>query len=160
MPDVAWRSGLDLAPGDAGDPTQAAWLETLVWPEQTERLENLRLALRIAATQRPRIVQGDLLTDSFERLCAAAPKGATLVVFHTAVLGYIAERGERERFAARARSLCPYWVSNEAPLVFPDIARTARPAPDAGRFLLSVNGAPVAWTDPHGAGLDWIDPLG
>ena len=52
------------------------------------------------------------------------------------------------------------WVSNEVPLVFPDIARTAGPAPDAGRFLLSVNGAPVAWTDPHGAGLDWIAPFG
>jgi hypothetical protein len=40
--------------------------------------------------------------------------------------------------------------------VFPDIAKRA-PAPGApGRFLLSMNGAPVAWTDPHGAALDWI----
>jgi len=25
-----------------------------------------------------------------------------------------------------------------------------------GRFLLSVNGTPVAWTDPHGRSIDWI----
>jgi hypothetical protein len=27
----------------------------------------------------------------------------------------------------------------------------------SGRFLLSVNGAPVAWSDPHGSSIDWID---
>jgi hypothetical protein len=47
------------------------------------------------------------------------------------------------------------WISNEMPGVFPDIARrTARGAP--GRFMVSVDGSPVAWTDPHGALLDWI----
>jgi hypothetical protein len=25
-----------------------------------------------------------------------------------------------------------------------------------GSFLLSVNGAPIAWADPHGASVDWI----
>jgi hypothetical protein len=160
MPAIAWRAGLDLAPRDAGDPAQAAWLETLVWPEQAGRLENLRLALRIAATQRPRIMQGDLLSDSLDRLCATAPNDATLVVFHTAVLGYVPEPADRACFAARMQSLCPYWISNEAPFVFPDVARSAGSPPGAGRFLLSLNGAPVAWTDPHGAGLDWIAPLG
>ncbi len=28
-----------------------------------------------------------------------------------------------------------------------------------GRFPLAVNGIPVAWTDPHGATLDWTDQV-
>jgi hypothetical protein len=38
--------------------------------------------------------------------------------------------------------------------VFPDISRQAGP-PRRG-FVLSVDGTPVAWTDPHGASIDWI----
>ena len=50
------------------------------------------------------------------------------------------------------------WISHEVPGVFPDIAaRAARPGP-AGSFLLAVNGHPVAWTDPHGAWIDWLEP--
>jgi hypothetical protein len=153
-PQIVWRAGLDLNPLDAADPGQTAWLETLVWPEQTDRLANLRAALRIATDARPRIVQGDLLGDSLERLCGEAPKEATLVIFHTAVLAYVPDPADRQAFADRAMRLGT-WVSNEAPGVFPAIAqRTERGAP--GRFLLSLNGAPIAWTDPHGASLDWI----
>ena len=39
---------------------------------------------------------------------------------------------------------------------FPDIARRAGARGPAGRFLLAINGTPVAWTDPHGASIDWI----
>jgi hypothetical protein len=158
MPKIVWRAGLDLNPLDAADPAQAAWLETLVWPEQTDRLAHLRAALKIAAERRPRVVRGDLLGDALVQLCREAPTSATLVIFHTAVLAYVADRAERQAFADRVMLLCQYWVSNEAPNVFPEAAsRTgARGAP--GRFLLLVNGAPFAWTDPHGASLEWIGP--
>jgi hypothetical protein len=33
-------------------------------------------------------------------------------------------------------------------------------ANQAGRFLLSVNRKPVAWTDPHGAAIEWIADIG
>jgi hypothetical protein len=155
IPRVVWRAGLDLNPLDIGDPVQAAWLETLVWPEQTRRLAQLRAAMRIAAAVRPRVVQGNLLGDELAVLCREAPRGATLVIFHTAVLAYVADAGDRQEFATRVRSLCPYWIANEGPRVFPDIAAQAGAGP-AGRFLLSMNGAPVAWTDPHGAAIDWI----
>jgi hypothetical protein len=155
LPHIVWRAGLDLNPLDAADPAETAWLETLVWPEQTGRLANLRAALRVAAKFKPRLVKGDLLSDGLERLCGEAPKDATLVIFHTAVLAYCPDLVDRQAFAARAMRLGT-WISNETPGVFPDIARStaARGAP--GRFLLSVNGAAVAWTDPHGASLDWI----
>ncbi|MBM3619306.1 MAG: DUF2332 domain-containing protein [Alphaproteobacteria bacterium] len=160
LPFIVWRAGLDLDPIDASNRAQAAWLETLVWPEQTERAIRLRDALKIAALQKPRIDRGDLLGDDLARLCALAPKSATLVVFHTAVLGYVADRAERQRFAASVRQLCPVWISNESPRVFPEHAAGAGAPPKPGDFLMAVNGSAVAWTDPHGASIEWIaDPV-
>jgi len=156
MPKIVWRAGLDLNPLDAADPAQAAWLEALVWPEQTDRLAHLRAALQIAVACRPRVVKGDLLGDDLVRLCREAPKGATLVVFHTAVLAYVTNQVDGQAFAHRVKQLCRYWVSNEAPGVYPAAARRAGTKGAPGRFLMSVNGDPVAWTDPHGAALEWI----
>ena len=154
-PRVVWRAGLDLNPVDLADPAEVAWLEALVWPEQTDRLARLRAAIMIAAEQKPRLVKGDLRTD-LAALAREAPKDATLVIFHTAVLAYISPAAEREEFARSVGSLCDYWIANEAPQVFPDIARRAGQEGPRGSFLLSVNGAPMAWVDPHGAWLDWI----
>ncbi len=156
VPCIAWRAGLDLNPIDTTDPDQAAWLETLVWPEQTERLARLRAALAIAARDPPRLVQGDLLGDALPRLCAEAPRDATLVVFHTAVLAYVEDATARAEFAARMPRLAPWWISNESPGVFPAFAPGPPPIP--GRFLLALNGTPQAWTDPHGTAMEWIAP--
>jgi hypothetical protein len=157
VPRIAWRAGLDLNPLDVADRSQTAWLETLVWPEQTHRLANLRAALTVAATDRPRIVQGDLLSDSLERLCDAAPRDATRVIFHTAVLAYVPALSDRRAFAERAMRLGT-WISNEMPGVFPEVAQRAGERGTPGHFLMAVNGEPVARADPHGASLDWIEP--
>ncbi len=77
MPQIVWRAGLDLNPLDPGDPGQAAWLKTLVWPEQTGRLVNLQAALRIAAACKPVILKADLRDNGLEQLCAKAPPGVT-----------------------------------------------------------------------------------
>lgn len=155
MPEIAWRAGIDLNPLDPADPVATAWLETLVWPEQTDRLAHLRKALKIAAAERPRVIKGDLRRD-LPRLIAEAPKAATTVVFHSAVLAYVPSRDVRNAFAAEVQSLSQFWIANESPRVFPDIAAKTGGSNVAGRFLLSVNGTPIAWTDPHGAALDWI----
>src|SRR5262249_59216598 len=63
LPQVVWRAGLDLHPLCATQPAHRAWLETLVWPEQTERLGRLRQALEGPAPGRPRDGSGDLRTD-------------------------------------------------------------------------------------------------
>ena len=153
---ILWRAGLDLNPVDLADPAEVAWLEALVWPEQTDRLARLRGAMMIATEQKPRLVKGDLRTD-LAALAREAPKDATLVIFHTAVLAYISPAAKREEFARSVGSLCDYWIANEAPLVFPDIARRAGREGPRGSFLLSVNGAPLAWADPHGASVEWIN---
>jgi hypothetical protein len=155
LPRVVWRAGLDLKPVDLSDPGEVAWLEALVWPEQTDRLARLRASIKIAAEQKPRLIKGDLRTD-IAALAREAPKDATLVIFHTAVLPYVSSAAEREEFALSVRLLCDFWIANETPRVLPDIAgRTGWEGPK-GSFLLSVNGVPVAWTDPHGASVGWI----
>ena len=96
-------------------------------------------------------MRGDLRRD-LPALAARAPAGATLVVFHTAVLAYLPDRDDRAAFADTVRSLGATWIANEsAPLLDGE----AEPWP-RGRFLLARDGDPVAWTDPHGTAIDWI----
>ena len=154
-PRVVWRLGLDLHPVDVADAADCAWLETLVWPEQSDRLDRLRAAIAVARQDPPRVVQGDLLND-LEAGARQAPSEATLVVFHSAVVAYVAEPALREEFIRTVRELGAIWVSNEVPGVFPSVReRLTRPGP-RGAFLLAVNGTPVAWTDPHGGWIEWI----
>ena len=155
VPRIAWRAGLDLNPLDVRSEHDTAWLETLVWPGQNARAAKLRAAINIARRDPPKVVRGDLRTD-LTRLAATAPRDATLVVFHTAVLGYVLPPSAREQFAATVREAGAEWISNEAPGVFPFIAALAPPSPATGRFLLARNGTPVAWTGPHGQSLDWF----
>jgi hypothetical protein len=49
--------------------------------------------------------------------------------------------------ARRTRtSLCLSWLCNEAPNLFPEIALGTMVPSAIGRFLLSLNGSPVAWS--------------
>jgi hypothetical protein len=155
IPRIAWRAGLDLNPIDVRSERETAWLKTLVWPGQDARLAGLRAAIGIARRNLPKMVRGDLLTD-LPKLATLAPKDATLVVFHTAVLGYVLPQQARDRFAATVKEIGAEWISNEPPGVFPAIARQAPASPARGRFLMARNGTPVAWTGPHGQSLDWF----
>jgi len=155
VPRIAWRAGLDLDPIDLRDDEQVAWLETLVWPDQPDRLERLRAAIAVARRDPPQVLAGDLLRD-LPALAAQRPADTTLVIFHTAVLAYVGDPAMRAAFARVVQELGAVWISNEAPGVFPAIAAKAgRPARRG--FLLAVDGEPVAWSDPHGA---WIDGIG
>src|SRR5439155_22337709 len=155
LPTIAWRAGIDLNPIDVNATAETAWLETLVWPGQEERVHRLRAALAVAQAEPPRIVKGNLLTD-LAALMAEAPECATLVVFHTAVLAYVASKVDREQFAKAMRRSRAVWISNEVPSVFPDIAKAAPPTSQRGRFLLAIDGSAVAWTDPHGESIGWF----
>lgn len=156
LPTIVWRAGIDLNPIDVNAKAETAWLETLVWPGQEKRVEGLRAALAVAQAEPPRIVKGNLLND-LAVLMAEAPKCTTLVVFHTAVLTYVASKAHREQFAKAMRRSRAVWISNEAPNVFPDFARAAPPTAQRGLFLLlAINGSAVAWTSPHGESISWF----
>lgn len=153
-PTIAWRAGLDLNPIDVHDAEQVAWLETLVWPGEANRLTNLRAALRIARQDPPHIVRGDLRTD-LPALVAQAPAGPTLVVLHTAVLAYL-PRANRMQFRETVRALGVTWICNESPEVVSDIITTQHQSAMPDNFLLSLNERPLAWTDPHGRCIEWF----
>jgi len=153
---VAWRAGRDLEPIAVDDDAQVAWLEALVWPGEGDRLARFRAALRIAREDPPVVVAEDLRTG-VPALAAQAPRSATLVVFHSAVLTYVTDTEDRAEFARSVRELGAVWISNETPAVFPDAAAKVRGSWPPGHFLLGVDGEPMAWTDPHGASIDWIE---
>jgi hypothetical protein len=152
--EVAWRAGLDLDPLDLDDADDVAWLRALIWPGDAAREERLAAALEVARRARPNVVRGDLRTD-LEPLAAQASADATLVVFHSAVLIYV-EPDDRARFAESVRRLGATWIANESPRVLPDVAARAGRAFDDSRFLVSLDGEPVALAAPHGQMLEWI----
>ncbi|MCX4469352.1 DUF2332 domain-containing protein [Micromonospora sp. NBC_01655] len=152
VPEVVWRAGLDLNPLDVTDPDDLGWLTALVWPEQHGRRDRLTAAARVARADPPLLRRGDLLTD-LPALAAAAPPEATLVVFHSAVLAYVPPVA-RTGFARTVAGLPGHWIANEAAGVLPAPADSPAPPPgEATRFLLSLDGRPVAWAGPHGQSL-------
>jgi hypothetical protein len=155
LPTVVWRAGIDLNPLDVADADDMRWLESLVWPEQADRAARLRAAIAIARTDPALLVRGDL-NDRIGELAAQAPAGATVVVFHTAVLAYVDQAG-RDSFAALMASLPVRWISNETPLTFPGIAASAPPPPmERELTLLALDGVPLAYATPHGQHLSWF----
>jgi hypothetical protein len=164
LPDVAWRAGLDLNPLNVRVDDDVAWLRSLIWPEEVERFGILDRAVGIARAEPARIVRGDLLSD-LGSVAADAPADATLVIFHSAVLAYLAEdqrlafRAAIGRLAARRTTV---WLSNEGPGVVAELPVPDGPVPSppaapfsagGAPFVLARDGVPLATAGPHG---DWI----
>lgn len=152
VPEVTWRAGIDLNPLDVTDPDDLEWLACLIWPGEEERATRLGQAAAVVSRVRPSIRRGDLL-DCLAEVAADAPKGSTLVVYHTAVLSYV-EESRRDAFANAVGRLNAVWLSNEAPRII----ATATTTPRGGGCLLVRDGRRVlARTDPHGTWLEWLE---
>ena len=152
VPRISWRAGLDLNPLDVTSEDDVRWLSCLVWPGEGDREQRLAAAVAAARRDPPVVHRGDLLTG-LPALAAQAPADATLVVFHSAVLAYLAPAGRR-RFAGIVRGLKAVWLSNEGPGVVPGL-----PAPPSqgAPFVLGRDGREaLALTDGHGAWLRWL----
>jgi Uncharacterized protein conserved in bacteria (DUF2332) len=156
LPQIVWRAGLDLNPLDLTSDDDVNWLETLIWPEQHERLARIRAAIEIVRADPPRIVRGDAI-DDLPALVAEAPADATLVVVSSAAIVYLMPE-PRERFIEYVRSLDATWISNEGAGIVPVAAAALgdHTAPVLGGMLLSLNEEPRAFTGPHGDRLDWL----
>jgi hypothetical protein len=152
IPDIAWRAGLDLNPLEVTRDDDVRWLSSLVWPGEADRADRLAAAVASARRDPPPVRRGDLLTD-LPALAAQAPAEATLVVYHSAVLAYVAAP-DRDRFARTVADLAAVWLSNEAPGVVPGLGFTDFLE---GTFVLGQAGrTPLAFTDSHGAWLHWL----
>ncbi|TFD88504.1 DUF2332 domain-containing protein [Cryobacterium lactosi] len=152
-PEIVWRAGLDLNPLDVHDPDDVVWLQTLVWPEQTERRDRLDAALTIARLDPPLLTRGDAVVD-LEKLVALAPAGVPLVIVSPAVLVYLAPE-QRTAFARTVAGL-GHWISLDGAGVLPQVDALLPQPPVPGDFTVSLDGRPVARCGPHGQSLDWI----
>lgn len=152
VPEVIWRAGLDLDPLDVTDDDDVRWLECLLWPGELGRPERLAGAIATARRDPPDIRRGDLVSD-VPALAGQAPPEATLVIYHTAVLAYVDERGRRE-FGSVVKGMDAVWLSNEGPGVV-----GAYGASD-GFVLIEDGERPLAVTDPHGTWLRWLPTRG
>lgn len=157
LPEVSARIGVDLNPLDPADPDDRAWLRALVWPgpSAADRLARLDVAADVARREPPRMLRGDLV-DLLPEALDLVPGGSTAVVFHTAVLPYVPSE-RRDAFVALVRDLGVRWIAQEGPGALPDVdAQLPDPDEARGRFVLSLDGRPLAWTAPHGGRIDWF----
>jgi len=151
VPEVAWRAGLDLNPLDVTSDDDVRWLQCLLWPGETGRQERLAAAIETARRDPPPLYRGDLLTD-LPDLVRKAPRDATVVIYHSAVLGYV-RRADRAEFAKTVRGLGAVWLSNEGPGVLPG---TAIPGCDPHGFVMARDTVPIGLTDSHGTWVEWL----
>ncbi len=155
-PEVRWRGGADLNPLDVADDDSMAWLVNLVWPEQVERRDRLVRAVALTRGETPSVVRADLF-DALPGLLAEAGRHGTPVVFHSAVVAYL-DADQRRRFHDLMTGLVSAgecrWVSNEAPAVLTRV--TGDLEVPTGRFVLALDGRPVATTHGHGHAIDWL----
>jgi hypothetical protein len=165
VPKVVWRRGLDLSPINVRDDDAIKWLLACVWPDHPERRRRLEAAIDLARIQPPMVSAGNLV-DDLAAVIADVPEDAQLVVFHSAVLGYVSFDRRKEfamalADASKHRDLV--WLSNEPPGVIPELTCLA-PSASESRFLLGrmrfTNGRRsdelLALAHPHGAELVWL----
>jgi len=156
------------SPRSAGGPgwTSTRWMSAATmtsagfpaWSGPVEGDREQRLAAAIAAARRdpPAVHRTDLRTD-LPALAARAPVGATLVIYHSAVLAYLTP-ADRRRVARTVRSLPAVWLSNEGPGVVPD--QPIPPYQGTPFALARDGGTPLALTDSHGMWLNWLSGPG
>lgn len=164
MPRIAWRAGIDLAPIDVRDAEDIRWFLTLLWPEETERRARIEAALDVVRHNPPLLVAGDAV-DDLAALVARAPAGTTPVVVTAGVLAYLSPV-RREEFAREVVRLGVRWISNEGERVLPALAErlaqieggegAAVAASEPGRFIVAIDGEPVAVAGPHGQWLRFL----
>jgi hypothetical protein len=153
-PEIHSRAGCDIAPRRIADDTDVRVLESFVWADQPDRMQQLRGAVAVARRSPPEIDRasaGDWLPDRL----GSAISGVCDVVYHSSVWIYI-PRDERERICdcievrGRAASLeRPLaWLRHEDSADGRRIEIRLRLWPGDEEYLLGVG-------HPHGRRVDW-----
>ena len=165
IPTIVWRRGLDAHPIDVHDEEAVRWLLACVWADHPDRRRRLEGAIELARSHPPVVDEGDLV-DGLPSIVNEVPDEAQLVVFHSAVLGYVdpdRRRAFADVLAEVSKKQDVVWLSNEAPGVLPEMTALAPPG-NQRRFLLArtrfTNGHRqdqlLALAHPHGADLTWL----
>jgi hypothetical protein len=161
LPDIVWRRGLDLAPLSVADSDDVRWLEALLPPDRPERRARLRAAIATVHDDPPTVVAGDALA-ALPQLAAAARAEAPEATLVSAALGTLVylplER--RNDVVDAASALGARLVTFEGTGVLPGVAARlpGLGAPHPTRFVLALDGEPLAHAGPHGDPVSWFSP--
>jgi hypothetical protein len=146
------RRGCDASPLDATSREDRLTLLSSVWPDQVERIEQLRAALDLVAADPP-LVEGASAGRWLEQALKEPRPGAATVVFHSIVWQYLGA-GERERVkaaievaGARADAKAPVaWLRMELGGELADVHLTMWPGGEESLIARAgYHGRPVRW---------------
>jgi hypothetical protein len=98
---VAERAGCDASPVDPGSAEGRLTLLSYAWPDQTARMERLRVALEMAASRPVAVERGGAVEWTAARLGEPAA-GVATVLYHSVVMQYLSE-DERDAFGRVVR---------------------------------------------------------
>ena len=103
-PQVRSRTGIDLNPIDVSSDAGALTLKSFVWADQPERLRRLDAAIAAARADPPALVQGDVAAALTDVLDGLGESSGLILVWETAVLGYLPEERRARVYDAVARA--------------------------------------------------------
>jgi hypothetical protein len=143
LPRVRSRVGVDLAPPDVSTEEGVQLLKSFVWADQEQRLADLDAAVAVWRRDPPEIVVGDLL-DELPGLLARRADDTALLVWETAVLGYLPQERRDEVGVLLAEAGCVF-------------VHTGRPQDGSHDYYgLYVGEDEVAHGEFHGAWIEWL----
>jgi hypothetical protein len=160
--EIVAAQGSDLAPIDLTDPAQALRLKAYVWPEATQRMDRLDVAIAMAERAPPDLVRMEAAEFVREMLARPQEAGITRVLFHSIVWQYLSGPSKQaieammEEAGARATLEKPLaWLALETNRETFRHELWVRYWPGRGEAvqLLSAH--------PHGAWVEWLsEPAG
>jgi hypothetical protein len=155
--EIADARGSDLAPVDLTDPEQALRLKAYVWPDATERMARLDIAVAMAKRSTPELVRMDAAAFVRERLAEPQAEGVTRVLFHSIVWQYLPEATQKAITALMEKA------GGEATLDRPLAWITLETNRQTFKHELRVKYWPggaepvlLAEAHPHGAWVQWL----
>jgi hypothetical protein len=155
--EIVAARGCDLAPVDLADPDQALRLKAYVWPEATERMVRLDIAIAMAERAAPDLVKMDAGEFVRQRLAQPREHGVTRVLFHSIVWQYLPEATQRavtaamEAAGAEATTEMPLaWIALETNRETFKHELWARYWPGGEEPVK------LAEAHPHGAWVEWL----
>lgn len=154
LPEVVWSRGIDINPIEPWDSDGIRWIEACIGPDHPQELRLFRAALDSVRKDPPTIIQGDAV-EAVGDVIAEAPKDCSVVVFHSAMLMYLA-RQQRERFSSNLSKVDATWISNEPAWAIDSLLRVLEvPVPQPGAHLLGLDSKALAIAAPNGHWIDW-----
>lgn len=153
---VSERAGCDRRPSRLDDPAQRRRLKAYIWADQTDRLQRLDAAMRVAQAAGTMVDAADAADWLEPRL--ALTSGVATVVYHSVVWQYLPAatqdrlRAMLERAGEAASAGAPLaWLRMEPPRGVPD-------APMEVSLTLWPHGETrvLARVHPHGATVHWL----